>query len=128
MFKGIFGKGKGEDKSKPAIAWKDLTSIEDLKALKNDTTEQYIGIFKHSTRCVISRTVLERLEKSFPSNLAVDMYYIDLLNYREVSNEVANLFQVVHQSPQFLLIKKGEVILHESHNDILQINFEENIK
>ena len=37
-------------------------------------------------------------------------HYLDLLNHREISNEIANYFEVVHQSPQLLVIKNGKVV------------------
>ena len=43
---------------------------------------------------------------------------MDLLNYREVSNQIATLFEVEHQSPQVLLIKDGACVYHASHNAI----------
>jgi len=47
-----------------------------------------------------------------------DFYYLDLLQFRDVSNHIASSFQVHHESPQILLIKKGECIFEESHNAI----------
>jgi bacillithiol system protein YtxJ len=72
-----------------------------------------------------------RLERSqSPENISY--YYLDLKRYRSVSNKVADVFGVYHESPQVLLIKNGECIYEESHNgismnDILeQINFSNN--
>jgi bacillithiol system protein YtxJ len=48
----------------------------------------------------------------------LDLYYLDLLNYRDVSSEVGGKFQVMHESPQLLVIKNGVVVAHESHGSI----------
>ena len=48
----------------------------------------------------------------------VDFYLLDLLSFRNISNEIADQFNVHHQSPQILLIHKGECIFDESHNAI----------
>ena len=37
----------------------------------------------------------------------VEAYFLDLLNFRAISNEIATKFEVIHQSPQLLLIKNG---------------------
>jgi bacillithiol system protein YtxJ len=58
-----------------------------------------------------------RLERSIQPE-AVDFYYLDLLNYRSISNKVAELFSVPHESPQVLLIKNAECIYEETHNGI----------
>ena len=41
-------------------------------------------------------------------------YFLDLLSYREISNVVAYQFDVVHQSPQLLIIKNGIAVAHAS--------------
>ena len=46
------------------------------------------------------------------------LYFLDLIKYREISNQVAQDFQVHHESPQMLLIKDGECILDQSHGGI----------
>lgn len=48
----------------------------------------------------------------------VPLYFLDLIKYRDISNQVAQDFQVYHQSPQLLLIKDGECILDQSHSGI----------
>ena len=52
----------------------------------------------------------------------LDLYYLDLLNYRDVSNEVGYKFQVSHQSPQLLVIKNGVVVAHDSHGAINELD------
>lgn len=134
---GIFGNifNKSDDKSKKeeiktTINWIPLTTISQIEEIKEKSTTKFVGIFKHSTRCVISRSVLKNFEQNFPENVneQLDMYYLDLLNYRDVSNEVGYEFQVMHQSPQFLLINNKIAVLHASHYDITQINLEKNLK
>lgn len=45
-------------------------------------------------------------------------FYLDLLSYREVSNFIADTYNVEHQSPQVLIIKEGKCIYNESHLSI----------
>ena len=97
--------------------WISLESAEQLSGIKQK--EGYSIIFKHSTRCSISLMAKRRLELDgdhLPENLPV--YFLDLIKYRDVSNLVAQDFQVHHQSPQLLLIKDGECILDQSHGGI----------
>ena len=98
--------------------WHPITSIDQLEQIKvaSFTTPQVI--FKHSTTCSISRMALDRFERATsPEN--VDFHYLDLLNNRPISNAIAELFQVHHESPQVLLIKQGECIYDESHYGIM---------
>ncbi|CAL2085785.1 bacillithiol system redox-active protein YtxJ [Tenacibaculum sp. 190524A05c] len=133
IFGNIFNKSteKSEKKEmKSVINWIPLTSISQFEEIKKKSKSKVVGIFKHSTRCVISRTVLKNFDQGFPESVSnkIDMYYLDLLSYRDVSNEVGYEFQVMHQSPQLLLIHNGITALHASHYDITQINLEKIIK
>lgn len=46
------------------------------------------------------------------------LYFLDLINYRDISAAIAETFHVHHESPQVLLIKDGECTLDASHGDI----------
>jgi bacillithiol system protein YtxJ len=100
--------------------WKPLESIKQLDELVNISKLKTVLIFKHSTRCGISRAVLKAFEKQF-KDVDADFFYLDLLNHRDISNEIASRFDVVHQSPQLLVIKDGKVVKHDSHYNILDI-------
>ncbi len=121
---GIFGKLFGSDEKAPkeekqALPWQELTSIEQLNEISKASKVKTQAIFKHSTRCGISRMVIRNFESSFDlSEHQVDLYYLDLLNYRDVSSEIAARFQVFHESPQFIVIRNEEAVHHSSHSMI----------
>ncbi|HTE00329.1 MAG TPA: bacillithiol system redox-active protein YtxJ [Mucilaginibacter sp.] len=97
--------------------WILLESAEQLNGIKQQ--QGYSLIFKHSTRCSISLMAKRRFEMDkdhLPDN--VPLYFLDLIKYRDISNQIVEDFQVHHQSPQLLLIKDGECILDQSHGGI----------
>jgi bacillithiol system protein YtxJ len=97
--------------------WISLESPEQLSGIKQK--QGYSIIFKHSTRCSISLMAKRRFEMdggNLPENLPI--YFLDLIKYRDISNQIAQDFQVYHQSPQLLLIKDGECVLDQSHSGI----------
>ena len=97
--------------------WIHLTDEEQLKQIINRSQERPQVIFKHSSRCSISSVALQRLQKvSQPLN--IDFYFLDLLSLRSLSNKVAQVFNVPHESPQVLVIKEGRCIYEESHMGI----------
>jgi bacillithiol system protein YtxJ len=78
-----------------------------------------VAIFKHSTRCGISRAVLKMFEKNYSLNdEQLKLYFLDLLQNRAISNEIAARFKVQHESPQIIVIKDGVVVHHDSHHSI----------
>lgn len=97
--------------------WKDLNDLTQIEFIKQHSYTVPIVIFKHSTRCSISNMVKGRLERNF-NPTEIEFYYLDLLQYRNISNVLAEEFNVHHESPQILLIKKGECVYDESHNGI----------
>lgn len=121
IIRNLFG-GENSNDSKPKINWISLTTNEQLDAIVEKSQTKTQAIFKHSTRCGISTSVLRRFEDSTAIE-AIDFYFLDLLRYRTVSNEIANTFQVIHESPQLLIIKKGVVVAHDSHGGILNLQF-----
>jgi bacillithiol system protein YtxJ len=101
------------------INWVPLSDKAQLSAIIKNSSDKPVLIFKHSTRCGISRMVLKNFESNFNiSETEIDMYFLDLLNYKALSQDISTKFNVIHQSPQVLLIKNGEVIYHDSHNYI----------
>ncbi|PZF73461.1 bacillithiol system redox-active protein YtxJ [Taibaiella soli] len=97
--------------------WINLTEDQQLEAIREESNNRPVVIFKHSTRCSISTMAKSRLERSNQPE-HIDFYYLDLIKYRPLSNKIAEDFQVHHESPQVLLIKNGECIYEESHNGI----------
>ena len=97
--------------------WIHLTDEEQLKQILTKSQIRPQVIFKHSTRCSISAVALQRLQKvSQPSD--IDFYFLDLLNYRNLSNRIAEQFGVNHESPQVLVIRDAECVYDESHMGI----------
>ena len=117
---GLFGsKTSSEEKEEKLIPWHRLTSLEQLAVISEESKGKPVAIFKHSTRCGISRMVFKQFEKSYDlPDEQLKLYYLDLLSFREVSDEVGYQFQVMHQSPQLLVIKNGTAVHHASHHSI----------
>lgn len=97
--------------------WIALTSEEQLEQIKQRSAEKPQVIFKHSTRCGISALAKSRLDKAQPAE-EIDFYYLDLINYRNLSRKVAEEFNVYHESPQVLIIRNGQCVYDESHMGI----------
>ncbi|HVW12447.1 MAG TPA: bacillithiol system redox-active protein YtxJ [Mucilaginibacter sp.] len=97
--------------------WISLESAEQVNEIKQQ--QGYSIIFKHSIRCSISLMAKRRVEMDrnhLPAGLK--LYFVDLIRFRDISNQVAHDFQVHHESPQLLVIKDGECILEQSHGHI----------
>ena len=125
LFNSIFGK-TDKEQQRSNVNWIPLNSLDQLSEIKEQSKGETILIFKHSTRCGISSMVIKRFEQLFDESMQqVKVYYLDLLNHREVSNEVGYTFQVMHQSPQLLIIRNETTVFHASHYDITNVNLQQ---
>ncbi len=100
--------------------WVEIKSKEDLDQISDKSFQDNLGIaiFKHSTRCSISLVAKTRISASWDFKDELPIYYLDLLSYRDLSNLIAEKFNVFHESPQLIVIKDGKVIYNASHLSI----------
>ena len=106
--------------------WIPLTEEAQLDSIISESKIQPVVIFKHSTTCSISAMAKGRMDREEAPG-GVKFYYLDLHRYRLISNKIAEIFHVHHESPQLLLIKDGECTYDESHNGISMAELEEQI-
>lgn len=100
--------------------WNKLTLEQQLEAIKEESAQHPVVIFKHSTKCSISKMALDRLERAWNEQemAGVKPYYLDLLSYRNISNLIADMFGIQHESPQVIVVSNGKPVLDLSHYDI----------
>ncbi|MAU27163.1 MAG: bacillithiol system redox-active protein YtxJ [Muricauda sp.] len=124
LFDALFGKS-GNSETARTLPWIPLETSGQIDDIKKNSVERPQVIFKHSTTCGISRMVLNGFQKSYPfSAEEADLYYLDLHAHRNISNRVAEEFQVVHQSPQLLVVKNEKVVFHTSHGAITEVDLD----
>lgn len=126
---GLFHKlfsSSSDSSEKRELPWISLSSMDQLEEIQRKSATKSQIIFKHSTRCGISRMVMNQFIMAYNFNKSdFDLYYLDLLSYRDVSNKISEAFQVYHQSPQIIIIKNGITVAHESHGDINALNLQQ---
>lgn len=100
--------------------WININDEQELVNIKQESQSRPVLIYKHSTRCPISGMALSRLERSWSETEIgpVKAYFLDLVSYKSISNKIAEIFAVRHESPQILLIRNGDCIYHTSHMGI----------
>jgi bacillithiol system protein YtxJ len=105
---------------KSPMSWKKLDSITQLDHIIEESKEKPVLVFKHSTRCSISSMAWSRIERNWKEedNTKVSPYFLDLIAFRAISDEIALRFSVPHASPQVILIKNGRAIYDNSHMGI----------
>ncbi len=109
--------------------WIELNTpdqLEELLLLSRNPDYQGVLIFKHSTRCSLSKMALSRLERNWELDIAkTPTYLLDLLSFPELSRLISEKFEVHHESPQVLLIRDNKCVYYASHNSISAADIEE---
>ena len=121
FLKNIFKETSSEESetSKEDVKYFELDKMEQFDEIDEISKTKSVVLFKHSTRCSVSRMALKQFDAEFnyPEE-KIDWYLLDLLNHRDLSNEIAHRYNVTHQSPQILVIQNGKAVFNESHDSI----------
>lgn len=100
------------------MEWNNINTQEDLTKALELSKEKSVVIYKHSTRCSISSMALNRLERAWTNTEDIEPFYLDLIAHRDLSQKIAEDLNVIHESPQLILVKNGKAIYNASHMDI----------
>jgi bacillithiol system protein YtxJ len=100
--------------------WNKLIQASQLEEIKSISEQKPVLIFKHSTRCSISSMSLDRMLRNWKTEdeEKLTVFYLDLIEYRAISDLVSFTFGIPHESPQVILVKNGEAVYDNSHYGI----------
>jgi bacillithiol system protein YtxJ len=99
--------------------WRKLESLEALQVAIDESATHPVALFKHSTRCSISSTAKDRMERQWSfTDEQLPVYYLDLIQHRDISNMIAEITGIQHESPQLIIVKGGKAIYDASHSGI----------
>ncbi len=90
--------------------FKRVTDAESLDALIANYKERPLVIFKHSLTCPISASAFSQMEQ-YEGEVAL----IEVQRARGLSNAIEGRFGVAHESPQVIVLRKGQVFWNASH-------------
>jgi bacillithiol system protein YtxJ len=97
----------------------EISTIEELNRLIEESSERPVMLFKHSLTCPISARAFNEFQ--FYLNQAdprVSYNLIIVQVARAVSNKAAALLNLEHESPQAILVWQGREIWNASHSAI----------
>lgn len=87
-----------------------IVDIKEFEELAEGSQTRPVVIFKHSLTCPISAAAYDQLAK-FDGEVAL----VEVQRARELSNEIENRLGVAHESPQVIVLRKGQVVWNASH-------------
>lgn len=116
---GFWGSIKNTFSSEMADYWTILNEPSEVANLVQTSDKRPQLIYKHSHRCATCLFAKKQVEEIAESIIEeADLYFVDVVNSRPVSNTIADELNVHHESPQIILLHKGKVVWHDSHGEI----------
>lgn len=96
-----------------------INTIEQFEKLLEEHTNVYL--LKHSDTCPISASAYDQFE-NFMYERDINGYYLIVQQARELSDYIADITKVKHESPQAFYFSDKAVKWHDSHRNITIAN------
>ncbi len=117
---------KGSSNGPEPEIWGDAGSPDKIDEIFLASNEKTQVILKHSYRCGTSFFAKKGLEtEGLWEHIEADLWLIDVVGNRKVSDYLAEKSGIVHESPQLVVIRDGTVIWHGSHGAVSRKNVEQ---
>lgn len=87
-----------------------VTEKQELEELFKLSESEPVVLFKHSTTCPISAAAYQQMEQ-----MTDQVSLIVVQRSRDLSGEVEERTGIRHESPQAIILRKGQPVWHASH-------------
>jgi bacillithiol system protein YtxJ len=87
-----------------------ITDTRSFEEMADRSGERPIVIFKHSLTCPISADAYEQMAK-----FEGEVVLVEVQRARALSTEIEGRLGVVHESPQVIVLRNGQVVWNASH-------------
>lgn len=77
--------------------------------------EEKFLFLKHSLTCPVSQAAYQEYQKFADNENSIPAYFLAVQDSRPLSNEIAEKFNIKHESPQAILFTNGEPRWNASH-------------
>lgn len=117
MFEGLKGFFEGGGSNNDG--WNVIEEPAKVEQILKASQEKPQLIYKHSNRCgtcLFAKSELERASEEIKGQ--AEMHFVDVIRNRSASNFLAEQLGICHESPQAILVAKGNVLWHASHGGI----------
>jgi monothiol bacilliredoxin len=105
---------------------RELTSLADLREALGGSAPLFI--LQHSPHChycLIAHQLMDDVAAAHPE---VSVVWVNVLDHRDLSDTIAELTLIKHESPQLFLFRHGEMVWHANYPDIARDAIEEQVK
>jgi bacillithiol system protein YtxJ len=110
--------------------YQEIASVDALAEVLRASGRQTVLFFKHSSTCGVSMRAFDEFRKYLqaPESAEVRNCLIVIQSSRAVSDELARLTGVRHESPQAIIVSEGRAVWNDSHLAIKSITLIEAVR
>lgn len=98
---------------------REISTEEEMRALLEESSTRKVVLFKYSPTCSISLTVQEKWAAwaaTAPEGLILAQ--VDVIGARPAARGITTWLDILHQSPQALVLEGGKCLKQASHYTI----------
>lgn len=107
----------------PAATRGESDAVREARELL--ASEAAVLVFKHSNSCPVSFTAKKHYDRFVAANPDVPTRLVVVQRERDLSNALASVSQLQHESPQALVVRHGRVLWNASHGGITMPSLEQ---
>ena len=100
----------------------------DKENLQRIFEEPLVLLYKHSPICPLSLRAHNEVTHFSTEHPTIPVYIVDVIAHRSLSMRLAAETGVQHQSPQVILMRKGEPVWNTSHMGVRSSRIESQLK
>ena len=98
-----------------AVGLTRLRNADDWESLLNESRNETVLVFKHSTTCNISSHALKEFLGFIEGHSSTRVGVVHVVEDRGLSRLIADYTRIPHESPQLIAIQHERPIWHGSH-------------
>lgn len=99
-----------------------VDTLEQFEQILNQNSKFFL--LKHSLTCPISQAAYQEYSKFTEEHTEIPAYFLAVQEARALSNEIAERYQIKHESPQAILFSNQKPTWNTSHWKITKSSLE----
>ena len=115
------GTGVAPDQARRVHRARRMSDVRDLKTeadLEAALASDLAIVYKHSPYCGLSTMARHEISFFIQGNPDVPVFQVDVIHARPLSQHIARLFDIEHESPQVILLRDGRPMFDASHRGV----------
>ena len=104
---------------------RQLPLVPDKQLHDEFATQEFVVLYKHSPLCGLCDIAIAEVNAFVDANPDVPVWMVDVISQRPMSQRLAAMLDVEHESPQVIMVRRGESVWNGSHRRVTRTRLEE---